>query len=115
MMSSTYFDKYSPNIKVHVQPKYGMEAVDVFITNSGGDGYFVARIKDNHLEWEKRKDDGVELEPTMTLPLFIWDIFKRSLMDNQERDKHTVEAELGATKYHLEDMRKLVLNQMKGE
>lgn len=104
---------YNPNIRVHVQPRYGSDSMAIYITNSGGEGYFIGRIVKNRLEWEKQETEGstTEPEPTMTISRYVWELLKHSIVGTNERDKHTVEAELGATKYHLEDMRKLVFKK----
>jgi hypothetical protein len=52
--------------------------------------------------------EGLEQEPTFTLPVSLWEAMKYQMIDNKVREKNEVEAELGATKYHLEDMRKLL-------
>lgn len=69
----------------------------------------LAHIVKGNLEITEIKEGGAkEPEPTMILPIDAWNLLKITMIDNKVREKGEVEAELGATKYHLEDMRKLL-------
>jgi len=114
-----------PQYDIEVQERYWNWSVAVYLINRGGEGVFMGKIVKGRLTWEKIKEGGeYPDEPTLLFNRDVWEVMKQSLTKNHERDKHTVEAELGATKYHLEDMRRLVfeptitnepLNQLKEE
>lgn len=97
------FDKW----EVVTQELVGEYAVKVYLIEKGvkprlasiGDGGFMVTTEIK---------DGKEMPPTLRINYDVWKALKSAMLDKQEREKSTVEAELGATKYHLEDMRKLV-------
>jgi len=68
----------------------------------------LAHIVKGQLEMTEVKEGSTDPEPTMNIPWDVWEALKVSLIDTKIREKSEVEAELGATKYHLEDMRKLL-------
>ena len=99
------------NWEVKVVENFGSWTVDVYLIEKG---YRVslAHFVNGQIEREEIKDGGIEAKPTMTLPKELWEAIKTSMIDNKVREKSEVEAELGATKYHLEDMRKLVFTNL---
>lgn len=68
----------------------------------------LAHFVKGNLEMEEVKESAIEPDATMILPIDAWELLKRTMIDNKVREKNEVEAELGATLYHLEDMRKLL-------
>lgn len=105
------YNHMGPAYEMVIQDQPWNWAVAVYLVNRGSEGVFVGRIVKSRLTWEKIKE-GSEYpeEPTLLFNRDVWQVMKESMTENHERDKHTVEAELGATKYHLEDMRKLVFD-----
>lgn len=92
--------------EVIVQDNIGGWNARIWLINKGykpSIGY----IKEGVLELQEIIG-GKEMEPSLILNQDLWRALKKTMTENYERDKSTVEAELGATKYHLEDMRKLV-------
>lgn len=100
-----------PTYEIIVQDRPWNWTFAIYLINRGGEGVFLGRVNDGKLTWEKTKEGADEDEPTLLLNHDLWEIMKQTMTEKHERDKHTVEAELGATRYHLEDMRKLVFNQ----
>ena len=100
---------YSPTYEVVVRDHPGSWNVNVYLLNYGRDRY-IGRIVENILEWVEIKD-GDEPEPTFVINADVWKSIEHHFTADHERDKHMVEAELNATKYHLEDMRKLALKE----
>lgn len=68
----------------------------------------LAHFVKGQIELEEMDESAIEPEPTMKIPYDVWNCLKRTMIDDKVREKSEVEAELGATKYHLEDMRKLL-------
>ena len=81
--------------------------VKIYLIQKGNRAY-LAHIRKGFLELEEIKQGHTEPEATMVLPSDVWNLIKETMVDNKVREKNEVEAELGATKYHLEDMRKLL-------
>ena len=68
----------------------------------------LAHIKDGFIRLVDIKRGELDPHPTLRVNRDVWQALKMALIDKQEREKSTVESELIATKYHLEDMRKLL-------
>lgn len=99
---STRYTPYSDMVQVWIAKRNGAD-IDVYHFNNNGE-----------MKAEKLKE-GVEPEPAMKLLSWIWDGFRQSINGVEEiPEKQALDAELTATKYHLEDMRKLVFSE-KGE
>jgi len=96
---------------VHIQKNLGGYNVNIYIIKKGLKPE-IAYIKDNYLELSELIG-GVEQEPTLKLPLEVWNTLEHQLINDKVREKSEVEAELSATKYHLEDFRKLVFKKDK--
>lgn len=96
--------------KIIVQEKPWSLNVDIYILEKGY-RTSVASVEKGYLKMTEIKEGANEAPPTLTIPLEVWEVLKREMIDNKVREKSEVEAELGATKYHLEDMRKLALPQ----
>lgn len=95
------------NWEVKVVDKFGLWSVDIYLVEKGH-SISLAHFKDGQIEMEEIKDGMIDPKPTMTLPMELWAAIKATMIDDKIRDKSEVEAELNATKYHLEDMRKLL-------
>ena len=94
--------------KIVIQEKPWSLNVDIYILEKGY-RTSLASVKDGYLEMTELKEGETEGKPTLIIPLEVWQILKREMIDNKVREKSEVEAELMATKYHLEDMRTLAL------
>lgn len=69
----------------------------------------VAHItKDGFLEMQELKRDGIQPTPTLDINRDAWLALKSAMTDKKIEDVKETTTELKATKYHLEDMRKLV-------
>lgn len=95
------------NLEVIVRDFDGGWSTKIWIINRSFDGVRSATVKNGMLEMTKI-EEGKEPPPTLELNMDIWRELKRVLIDNKVREKNEVEAELIATKYHLEDMRTLL-------
>jgi hypothetical protein len=96
-------DKY----EVKIVENFGNWSVSIYIIEKGSKPS-LASIKDGNLEFTEIIPYSADTKPTLILPKYLWDIMKHTIIDDKVREKSEVEAELGATKYHLEDMRKLL-------
>jgi len=104
---------YGSNWEVIAQEGVGAWTVKVWLIEKSYKPS-VAHIKDGHLELSEIKEGSdYEVEPTFSLNMDAWRAIKMAMLNNVEREKSTIEAELGATKYHLEDLRKLVFKEKK--
>lgn len=93
------------------QEAVGSFTAKIYLLNTANGRVSISRIVDGHIEL-KELVQGQEEQPTLTINLDIWRYIKASLTDEKIKDKNEVEAELSATKYHLQDLRKLLkLNQ----
>lgn len=105
-------------ISVRNRP-YG-DFVEVWIARQDHNGIGVCHFEKNgRMEISKLKE-GLEPEATMKINSFIWDGIRQAINGVEETpQKQALDAELKATKYHLEDMREIVkvklleLNQSK--
>lgn len=97
------------NWQVISQKEIGSFQVKVWLVYKGFKPS-VAYWRDGTFELVEIKE-GVLSEPTFVMNLNMWEALQASMTENHERQKSTVEAELSAVKYHLEDMRKLVFKE----
>lgn len=96
------------NWEIIEQELLGSFSVKIWLVLRDGIRPTLAKIIKGHLEMTEIKEENVEYEPTLSLPYDAWQALKHSMIDKKVREKNEVEAELGATKYHLEDLRKLL-------
>lgn len=95
--------------EIRIAEDGGFFSVRVWIFSRTNGRLVVAYFDDKGNITEKEIPEGsVDPEPSLVMPQLMWSIFKSQLIDDKVRDKQEVEAELKATTYHLEDMRKLV-------
>ena len=75
--------------------------------------YLASVTKDGYLTMKEIKDGAMEETPTIRLNAVVWEAFAEAIRGvlPPAIDKKEVDAELKASKYHLEDMRKLVFNR----
>lgn len=96
------------NWEVIEQEQVGLWSVKVWLILKDGRLPTVAHIVKGEILLEELKEGAVEVEPTFNINLDAWRTLKAAMVDTKVREKNEVEAELGATKYHLEDLRKLL-------
>jgi len=111
-------DNFGEELKVHVVKRPDMwDGVDIFILRAFSNHKTeLATIKDGNLEFSELKEGEMWPRPTMQIPESllqkIIDAFSKEVPPTK---KVELDAELKATKYHLEDMRKLVFEDPKYE
>ena len=97
------------NIEVVVQENFASYEAKIWVLDRTNK-QMVGFLKNGYIDF-KEYEPGVEVEPTMVMNRDIWKAIKNYMIDGNVREKNEVEAELGATKYHLEDMRKLIFKK----
>lgn len=103
--------------KFHINRKPGWDAWEIYLTKRAGLELFVINVgKDGLLTEKKVKEGSTESEPFMVIPGNLWERFVNAINEDLPNvKKEVVSAELESTKYHLEDMRKLVFNKFSKE
>lgn len=100
-------------VKVQARPWYRSVALFIYRSTLGGDE--VGKIDSGCIVFKKIKDKSNEIEPAMIVPEEIWQMIVDAAAETTPPiKKEAVDAELKATLYHLEDMRKLVFKDKKG-
>jgi len=116
MAQSNFSESYKEDggWKVFVQRRGWSDIIAVYITERVGSVVSLASInKDGVLVFSVVKD-GDEEKPTFMLPSFAWQLLVDAITDTTPpTKKQAVEAELNATRVHLEDMRSLVFDGRK--
>lgn len=97
----------SASWEVIVQDLVGTMRSDIWLIMRDGVKPSIAQIKDGQIKLEELKEGESEVKPTLSIHYDAWQAIKKAMIDDKVREKSEVEAELKATKYHLEDMRKL--------
>lgn len=102
------------NFEVIVNRKPEWDAYEVFLINRvNGKVYNHHVTKDGAVEAVEIKEGDYEPKPLLRIPGLYWQEIVRAISkDLPNVTKDEVDAELKATKYHLEDMRKLVLKDL---
>ena len=102
--------KIFEDIKVHIVKRPELfDSADVYIVQKIGSEVQLASVKDNILEFKTIKEGVTPASPTIQIPLSIMQKLIDAFSEAQPPTKQIeVDAELKATKYHLEDLRKLV-------
>ena len=102
------------NTKFHIVKEPWGNSMAVYITRLEGAKYEPYLLVNN--KWVKIKE-GANYDPskaTLRLPTFLWQKFVDSLTKEIKPTLQAeLDAELKATKYHLEDMRKLAMKGIK--
>lgn len=85
------------------------DGVKVWIANKNTGKINICRFtKDGYIEQEEI-GEGISPAPTMIISRYMWEGLRKAINGVEETpDKKALDAELTATKFHLEDMRKLV-------
>lgn len=99
------------HFEVVANPRIGTDAVEVYFVSRNGTAPSIIHFDQEGYTHVDDIKAGVEQKPTMIIPRSYYEELVRALsndLPNINRD--VVNAELSATKYHLEDMRRLVLN-----
>ena len=100
-------------IKIRHNPM--TEAIGIYFGMQDSEGFKVA--KSVKLEYEKIDEGALDVEPTLTIPSYLGSDFLKTLLNAIEnqgiKSESTSKTEglLEATKYHLEDMRKIVFEK----
>ena len=104
-MVSVRFQPWSDRVEVWIANRREGRGTDIYHFDERGN-MIASELK------EGVADPG----PTMIINRFIWEGIKKSIQGIEELpDKKEVDAELKATKYHLEDLRKLVFKKNDNE
>ena len=94
--------------KIKVDNKFGNFKYDIYLYYESHDGVYIAEIVNGQIQTRKFNENSELNNPTFTFPCDLWESLKSTLIDEKVRDKNEIEAELGATKNHLSDLRKLL-------
>jgi hypothetical protein len=86
------------------------DLVEVWIANQDSRGNSVCHFnKQGQMVMTLLKEGSTDPEPTMKINGWIWDGIRQAINGVEVMpDKQAVDSELKATKYHLEDIRKLL-------
>jgi hypothetical protein len=86
------------------------DAVQLFIGHSSPQGTEIAHVsKDGLLQWDKIKVGDFDVKATIEMNSLLWDCISKALQGvAQPPEQSHIEGELQASKYHLEDLRKLL-------
>jgi len=96
--------------RVFVNPRPGDWNVDVWLINRQGADTYNASVEKGTITLTKLKEGASPENPFLRIHQDVWQLLIDAMAENTPpTKKERVEAELEATKYHLEDMRQLVL------
>ena len=99
------------NWQIVVNPRPGSFEIEVWLINvESGKARIANVMKDGSLEFREIKDgDPLGNAPFLRVPQNVWELIVNAISEvTPPLKKEVVDAELTATKFHLEDMRKLV-------
>jgi len=101
--------------KVHVNQKPGWDLWEIFLVSRIGNDVYNHNVDKNGNLIAKKIIAGVSAtEPLLRISGSLWgDIVKAISSDLPNVERDVIDADLKATKYHLEDMRKLVFEGKK--
>ncbi len=110
---TTHIDVNEGNWKVFTERLGWSDETRVWIGQRNGPNFANATIgKDGRLIMTAVKEGEQLPEPLMILPTPVWQMIVDAIAEKTPPSKkEALDAELTATKYHLEDMRQLVFNQ----
>ena len=115
MITGESFQSYSKDNgewRVFVQPNPAGWSVRVYIIQRQGTDSFLAEMHSGHFVMVKIKEGERNPTPTMEVRQDVWQLIVDALANTTTPTKQgAVDTELKATKYHLEDMRSLVLKK----
>jgi hypothetical protein len=103
------------NLKFIVNRKPQWDAYEIYLVGSDGVRSYIYNIgKDGKIIEKVMVDGAVDSPPLMMLGGDLWESFVLAVSNNLPNiKKDVVDAELTATKYHLEDMRDIVFKKSK--
>jgi hypothetical protein len=99
---------FNKDYEVVIRDQLAFLKVDIYIIDRGNSKLSIAKIEDGQLVFVEYENGAFDPPPTLSMPAGFWDVFKAKIIDKKVRDKNEVEAELKATKFHLEDLRTLL-------
>ncbi len=100
--------------KIEVVRRPGYDLYEIYLFKRHPGGVENATIKDGEIKFSFVKEDSNKAKPLMTISGLFWADFVRAVAEDLPNiSKKEVDAELKATKYHLEDMRKIVFKEDK--
>lgn len=114
MADRNYSYREDSSLKIMIQESIGNFSVNVwFYRKNIADKFEVMSInKDGLPVFTEQKEAFTIPIPTFAIPIPMWNSFKNAILAEMPNPNIGVfEAELKATKYHLEDMRKLVFKR----
>ena len=105
------------NFKVTVMRKPGMDLFEIYLINYiNGKLYIYNANEDGRLVATEIEEGSGEGKPLLAIPGSIWgDIVRAINKDLPNIEREEIDAELKATKYHLEDMRTIVFKPKEDE
>lgn len=100
------------NYRIEVIRKPNADAVEVYLLATNGLETFSHHMEKGQLVATSIKEGEDYIVPLLRVSGFVWgDIVRAITNDLPNVSREEIDAELKATKYHLEDMRKLVLGE----
>ena len=101
------------NIEVHISERPDLfDAIDIYIVQHNGKDVFLAEMEGELLKFKPLKEGVSPRKATLQIPKSIVqkliDAFAKAQPPTKQAE---VDAELKATKYHLEDLRTLVFKK----
>lgn len=99
------------NWKIFINPRPYDFNVEIWLVNKQGIKTFNTNIEEGRLKLLEVKEgvEDSEQKPFLIVPRDVWQILSNAISESTPPiKKEIIESELKATKYHLEDMRKLV-------
>lgn len=99
----------SANWKVLVNPRpYDWNVEVWFVQRQGSDAY-LASIDKGQITLTLIKEGDATQKPTLIVPQEVWQLLSNAISETTPSvKKERIEGELESTKYHLEDLRKLL-------
>jgi len=101
------------SIKAYVNQGWG-DYKEIWLVKHELDKTYNGIVKEGVIVWEEMKEGFNPDFPLLKLPRQVWQDIVDSISETTPPiEKEKVDAELMATAYHLEDMRKLVFKEKK--
>jgi len=103
------------NLVIQIEQEAFADRVKIWIIDKGR-GYgrpHIGHVVDGEFEFTEFEEEE-ELGPTFNFPTQFWNMLALAIGEYEPPiEKDVAEADLKATKYHLEDMRRLVFKRSK--
>lgn len=101
------------NFRIEVIRRPEWDMVEVYLLSKVGGVISNGTVEDGQIIMTEIKESSESPPPFLKISGFIWDTFVRALTNDLPNiSREEIDAELKATKYHLEDMRKLALSTL---